>query len=141
MSSTKKIYKKAQKLGVCPLFKGAEDADELICLFLTKQGVEFCTKYKFPDIDTLRTFKGAQTENKGIYIDCKKVVLKNVPKVVLIGDTIADLTYNDTECPYEVILMHGATAKITASGYSVVFVTNAGGRVLRTVKDNAKVLW
>lgn len=134
---TTNIYRQAKKLGVCPLFKGTENEDRLIRLFLTAQGTEFCIDNNFPDLDTLRTFKTAEQYN--IYID-KKVELNNIRKVVLIGSTNATLCYDDPDKRHEVILMHGAKAKIKASGYAVVFVTNSGGIVEKIISDKALIL-
>lgn len=134
---TKEIYRRFRRMSRCPLFKGTEDEKELIELFLSVQGLEFCTENKFPDLATLRKF--SNTEKYGIYID-KKVNLSNLSKIVLIGDTDAVLNYDDPNKRHEVILMHGAKAKIIASGYAVVFVTNSGGHVEKIMSDNAKIL-
>lgn len=134
---TKNIYRKFREMSRCPLFKGTESEQELIQLFLSIQGIEFCTEHNFPDLGTLRKF--SDTEKYGIYID-KRVTLSNVSKVVLIGNTNATLTYDDPDKKHEVILMHGAKATIKASGYTVVFVTNSGGTVKKTVADFAKIL-
>lgn len=131
------IYKQFRKISRCPLFKGTENEHELIQLFLSTQGIEFCTDNNFPDLDTLKTFKTADKYN--IYID-KNVELSNAQKVVLIGNTKAILTYNDPNKRHEVILMHGAKATIKASGYAVVFVTNSGGEVKKESSDFAKIL-
>lgn len=121
----------------CPLFKGTENEEELIQLFLSVQGIEFCTENNFPDLDTLRRFKN--TERYGIYIDTD-ITLSDISKVVLIGNTNAILNYSDPKKNHEVILMHGAKATIKASGYAVVFVTNSGGTVDIEKSDFAKVL-
>ena len=134
---TKQIYEAATQLDCCPLFKGTEDTDKLIRLFLTKQGIEFCTDNNFPSLEVLRTFD--DTEKYGIYID-REITLSNLSKVVLIGNTNAVLNYDDPDKKHEVILMHGAKATIKASGYAVVFVTNAGGIVEKETRDFAKIL-
>lgn len=139
MIGTKDIYRKASKLGVCSLFKGSENTDELLRLFMTPQGIEFCGKHNFPDLKTLRTYRGVQASRVGVFIDTN-ISRENLPKVVLIGDTVAKLTYTDPNKRHEVILMHGAKAIIKASGYAVVFVTNNGGSVEIDISDNAMVL-
>ena len=46
----------------------------------------------------------------------------------------------DTIGRYNVILMHGAEAEIHASNYAVVFVKNAGGKVITHKDHTARVL-
>ena len=139
MSITKEIYKKALKLGCCSSFKGTETTDELIQLFTTPQGIEFCGKYNFPDLLTLRTFRGLQASRHGVFIDVD-ISRENLPKVILIGSTVAKLTYTDPNKRHEVIVMYGAKAIIKASGYAVVCVMNYGGEVETHLSDNAKAL-
>lgn len=134
---TDHIYNRAVALDCCSMFKGTEDEDQLMRLFLTKQGIEFCINNNFPDLKTFRLFKEAEKHN--IYID-KNVELKNQSKVVLIGNTNGILSYDDPDKVHEVILMHGAKATIKASGYAVVFVTNSGCTVDKEIKDFAKIL-
>ena len=139
MNRIETIYRNASKLGVCPMFKGSESVDELIHLFTTPQGIEFCGKFNFPDISTLRSFRGVQASRLGLFIDTI-ISRQNLSKVILVGNTVATLTYTDSSKGHQVILMHGAKAIIKASGYAVVFVTNNGGTVEAHISDNAKIL-
>lgn len=139
MNRNETIYRNAMRLGCCSNFKGTENTEDIIRLFITKQGIEFCIKYNFPDLATLRTFRGLQASRLGVFIDAN-IYRENMAKVVLIGNTIAELTYTDPNKRHEVILMHGAKAIIKASGYAVVFVTNGGGEVETHTADNAKIL-
>lgn len=139
MTTNRQLYNQAKKLGVCSMFSGKEKTSELMDLVFTPQGIEFCTKYHFPSLPVYRTYKGAEAEEHNIYID-REVSLNNVDRVLLVGDTQAVLTYDDPTKRHEVILMHGAKARIEASGWAVVFVTNAGGVVETEVRDNAKIL-
>lgn len=139
MNRNEIIYRNAIRLGCCSNFKGTENTEEIIKLFVTKQGIEFCVKYNYPDLATLRTFRGLQAARHGVFIDTN-IVRQNLPMVVLIGDTVAELTYTAPDKRHEVIIMHGAKAIIKASGYAVVFVTNGGGEVETHAVDNAKIL-
>lgn len=121
------------------MLTGKQTNSELMRLIFTPQGIEFCTKYKFPDIDTFRIYKGVEAEQNSIYIDTD-TSLHNVEYVLLVGNTNAVLTYDDPTKGHHVILMHGAKAKIKASGYAVVFVNNAEGKVETEISDYAKVL-
>jgi hypothetical protein len=138
MTKEEQIYKEAKMFKSCQLLKGTEDTGELIRLFFTPQGIEFCTRFKAPSLEAFRRFRGVQAERGGFYIDTP-VKAKNLPRVALIGgETVAELEYTET-AGYTVILMHGAKAKITASGYSVVFITNAGGELEIIQKDKSKI--
>ncbi|MDR3246072.1 MAG: hypothetical protein LBT50_06520 [Prevotellaceae bacterium] len=139
MTREQKVFTESKKANICGLMTGQEDFDGLMRLFFTPQGIEFCTKHNLPTIDTLRLFRGMQAARGGFYIDAP-AKLKNPGNVALFGKTVAELEYDDTGVYHQVIVMHGAKAKITASGYAVVFVTNAGGEVETVINDNAKTL-
>jgi hypothetical protein len=140
MTREQRVYTEAKKAGACPLITGKEDVDSLMKLFFTPQGTEFCIKYNLPTMETLRLFRGMQAARGGFYIDVP-VKLKNPGNIALFGrDTLAELEYNDVGVRHQVVLMHGARAKITASGYAVVFIFNAGGGVEADEKDRAKII-
>lgn len=134
------LFNMAEKYRACSMFKGTEDIEQIVKLFLSPQGIEFCQDNNFPDIQTLRQFKRYDVERFGVYIDAGRISLNNVRRVMLIGDTEATITC-DNQRRYEVIMMHGAKAEITASGWAVVFITNkCGCEVTTTAKDRAKIL-
>ena len=114
----KEFFEIANRLGACRLLHGTENKEELMRLLLTPQGTEFCTKNNFPSMEQLREFRGKKAESMGIYIETD-VKLTN---------------------PVKVILMHGAEAEIHASNYAVVFVKNAGGKVITHKDHTARVL-
>lgn len=140
MEKERRIYRRARKLGICNLMKGTENTDELIELFFTPQGIEFCSRYNFPGMELLMPFRGIQAARGGFYINTP-VKEKNIEQIALFGEnTIAELEFDNPDKAYKVILMHGAKAKIKASGYAVVFVTNVSGTVETEINDNAKIL-
>lgn len=129
----------ACKLGECAMFKGTENLEELIKLMFTPRGIEFLTTYNFPDLKTFRKFKPYHPERMGVYIDKGKIELTEAHKVFLVGDTSAVLHYNDTAAS-RVYLMHGASASIIASGYSVVKIEKDKSSNVSVIKnDNAIV--
>ena len=109
----------AEKLNVCNMFKGTESMEEMISLMFSAQGSEFLTTYGFPDIETFRMFKKYHPERFGVYIDCGKINLSGVQRAFLVGNTQAEIKCDQTAL-YRIILMHGASAEIEASGYAVV---------------------
>lgn len=134
------VFNKAVEMGACALFTGKEDMTELARLFFTPQGQEFCVNHNFPDYSTFQLLKSDEFEQEGIYIDMD-VRLTNKAKVGLIGDSYAELIYTDPHKRHEVILMHGAKAKIVVRNWAVVFVTNAaGGEVIYDTDETAKII-
>lgn len=130
----------AEKYRACRMFKGSEDLEQLIALFTSPQGMEFCQSRHFPDLNTLRRFKPYNVERFGVYIDAGKIDLHNEPKAVLVGNTSATLSY-DNRGGHEVFIMHGAQATITASGWAMVFVSaESDCTVIKTERDRAKIL-
>lgn len=109
----------AHKLADCTMFKGTEDLDQLIRLMFTPQGIEFITRYSFPDLATFRKFKKYHPERYGVYIDCGDISLSEARKIFLVGNSYATLNYRET-AGNRVYLMHGAQAFIIASGYAVI---------------------
>lgn len=140
MNRTENLFKEAQKLGVCPMLQGSENAQQLMELFLSPQGTEFCLKNNFPDRKTFRSFRGLEAARNGIFIDAGPIHLQDRERIALIGQTDAELCYEDPTKRHVVILMHGAKARITAKGYAVVFVYNQGGQVETDAQDYAKIL-
>lgn len=130
----------AEKYRKCDMFKGTEDLQDLIRLFTSPQGMEFCMKNHFPNIATFRLFKPFDPDKHGIYIDAGEITLKNPKRVVLIGRTSATITCDTLE-RHEVFLLHGAKAIINASGWAVVSVsTSTGCQFIRNISGNAVIL-
>lgn len=130
----------AQKLNACSMFTGNENLEELVKLMFTPRGIEFMTKYNFPDIETFRKYKGMHPEQYGVYIDCGKISLSEKRKVFLVGDTVADVKYRDM-AGNRLHIMCGASAHVVASGYSVVRIEKDNvSSVSFTEEEHGKVL-
>lgn len=130
----------AEKLSACNMFKGNENIDELMDLFLSPQGLEFCIAAGFPDIATVRGFKRYNPERMGIYIDAGEITLTNPGKIVLIGQTVATIKCNTCE-RHQVTALHGAVAAIHAAGWSVL-TTNADrySNITKHASEHAVIL-
>lgn len=129
----------AKKLADCTMFKGTEDLEQLIKLMFTPQGIEFLTRYNFPDLATFRKFKKYHPERYGVYIDCGEISLSEARRVFLVGNSSATLNYRET-AGNRVYLMHGARASIVASGYAVFKIEHdAKSNVSYITKDKAIV--
>jgi len=139
-STIQMIYSQAQLLGACDLFKGNEDLAEIVQLFKSPQGIEFCLKNNFPNLSTVRFFKQHGVERYEVYIDAGNIQLDNPTNAILIGRTVANINC-DTNKAHSVVLMHGARAVLTARQWAVAFVKEGRGTAcVKTVYDNAIIL-
>ena len=135
------IYKQARLLGACELFTGKERTlEDIVHLFVTPQGIEFCINNHFPNMETFRLFKPYNVERFGIYIDAGTITLHNPERAILIGNTAATIN-NDTLEAHEIILLHGAKAIINASGWAVCKTTvSRGCNIICNASGNAIIL-
>lgn len=133
----------AEKYRQCDLFKGTErTVEELVEVFLSPAGLEFCMKYRFPHISALRLFKGYGVDKRfGIYIDAGVITLRNPGRAVLIGRTTATVNCDENSHLHRVVLMHGAKAVVNASQWAVAAVqAQQGCSVIKNVSDKAIIL-
>ena len=137
----KQIYAQARLLNACDLFTGKERTlDDIVALFSSPQGLEFCIKNNFPNIATFRRFKPYKVERFGIYIDSGAITLKNPKRAILIGRTSATV-HCDTLEKHDIFLLHGAKAVVNASKWSVVFTkAGTGCSLIRNTSENAIIL-
>lgn len=137
------IHEQRNALSDCgrDLFKGTETIEELAAIFRTPQGAEFCETHNFPDLDTWRRLNEAYDLTRfGVYVDAGNITLTNVADVTLIGETSGVLRYDELE-RHTVVVMHGAKANVTASGWAIVFVKQSDScEVVTEVKNRAKIL-
>lgn len=134
----KQIYEQARQLGACELFTGKERTlEDIVDLFKTPQGIEFCIEHHFPNMATFRLFKPYGVQRFGIYIDAGTITLTNPERVILIGRTTATVNC-DTLAAHKVILLHGASAVINASRWAVVGTTvERGCMVVKNASEHA----
>lgn len=125
----------------CAMFSGKESIEELASLYKSPQAVEFCMRYHFPNLATLRTFKGDHPERFGIYIDAGTISLNNPKeKVLLIGRTTAVVNCSEMR-RYNVVCLHSSRAVVNASGWAVVRVEAENGcNVVKNISENAVIL-
>lgn len=136
------IYQQAKRKGACdlfPCFNGSESVAELARLMFTPQGREFCIRNRFPDLNTLRTFKPYQPEQYGVYIDAGDITLYDTD-CFLIGETRATVRLSDVK-NFRVFLMHGAKADVDAGGHAVVrIIADTKSSYSKQQSDNAIIL-
>lgn len=120
------IKSKASKLGACDKLGKVDSVDGLANLLFSPQGVEFCEKTGFPDTDTLRLLPETDRERHGVFLDKGIINVHNPKKIAVFGNTVLNSVYDGAAESYKVLLMHGAKAVITASGYAVVSIHGEG---------------
>ena len=135
------IYMQARLLGACPLFTGKEETlEDIVRLFTTPQGIEFCTENDFPNMEAFRCFKSYNLESLGIYIDAGSITLNNPLRAILVGDTTATINC-DTLVTHEVVLLQGSRAVLNASGWAVCKTTASRGcNIVCNTSENAIIL-
>lgn len=131
----------AKEMGACNRFKGTEcTLEDIITLFLSQQGMEFCMNNQFPSLDTLRQFKKYDVEKYGIYIDAGDITLNNPKHVVLVGSTSATVTFDALE-RHEVYVLQGAKCTVEAYEWAVVRVqSDKTSQVNKNAYNNAVIL-
>lgn len=139
----RQIYAQAKLIGACPRFTGQEKTlEDIVALFTSAQGMEFCIKNRFPNIATFRLFKPYGVDSKyGIYIDAGVITLKNPGRAILIGRTSATVNCDENSRRHEIVLLHGAKAVVNASKWAVASVTaSTGCSIIKNVSENAVIL-
>lgn len=116
----------AKALGACRKAGGIETLDQLLDLFLSPQGIEFCMNHNYPNRKTWKKIKEhfgekALTE-RNIFIDDPIPVLDvNPGTIILVGErTSAYITAEGAEQTQRIIVLHGASAKVGAKNYAVL---------------------
>lgn len=139
MESVNNVMKSASLLGACGKSNGVSDWKSLVWLFFTPQGREFCEENNFPSLEMFQGMKDHVSEF-GVWVDCGEVSRTNDAYVGLIGNTSAELRFDDNTVVHKVVLMHGAKAKIKASHYAVILLVNIGNCEVEIDKDETVVI-
>lgn len=139
MKTVDEIMQSASLLGACAKSNGVSDWRSLTWLFFTPQGREFCEDNNFPSLEMFQGIRDNISEFN-ILVDAGNVSRENDVNVGLIGNTSAQLVYNDNTVVHKVVLMHGAKARIKASDYAVILLVNVGNCEVEIEKDNTVVI-
>lgn len=130
----------AQRILDCDIFTGEESFEGMVELIFSPQGIEFLTTFNFPDLATFRKFKKYHPERYGVYIDKGEISLIEPRRAFLIGNTTAKIIYRQT-AGNRLNLMCGATADVTAEGYSLIRIEKDASSAVSVVTDpRAKIL-
>lgn len=133
------VKSSAAAAGACGKLSGVHDWKGLCRLFFSPQGVEFCEYRNFPSLELFRSIK-SRVARYGFQVDAGEIVRENDGCIALVGDTQAKLTFSDPTWVHKVVLMHGAKAEITATGYAVVRLINIGNCEVKINKQEHAVI-
>lgn len=134
------IMRKAVDMGACEKTGGISDWKTMSWLFFSPQGIEFCSKNNFPSLDVFRQVGKDALPINNIFVDAGSIQRTNDSQVALIGNTIAELVFDDPTKVHKVILMHGAKASIITRNYAVVKLVNIGNNSVELKKDKTSVI-
>ena len=133
------VMSNALSLGACENSKGVSGWKSLCWLFFSPQGMEFCEENNFPSIDTFRKLSD-EVINYGVFVDKGKIKRINDINIAIIGNTNAELVFDDNTKVHKVILMHGAKAFIVARNYAVVRLVSIGNNEIKISSDKTSVI-
>ena len=124
----REIMQQALLKGACSNSNGVSDWKTLCWLFFTPQGIEFCENNKFPTLGTFRLIAD-KVKDFNVFVDSGKIKRNNDTNIALVGETDAELVFDDNTKVHKVIVMHGAKVFIIARNYAVVRLINIDGNV------------
>lgn len=132
------VINKAISAGACAKMASTANIGELVDLFFSPQGIEFCSKNNFPDLSTFRGLKNELSEFC-IFVDSKQIKSANNEFIALVGDTQGELIFDENKHVNTVVLMHGARAVIRASNYAVLNIANISCEA-EVIKDETVIV-
>lgn len=132
--------REAIDMGACEKTGGVSDWRTMSWLFFSPQGLEFCAKNNFPPIDLFRQVDKDMLLLYNIFIDAGTIQRTNDSQIAVIGDTQAELVFDDPTKVHKVVVMHGARVKLITRNYSVIKLVNIGDNSIDLRKDKTSVI-
>lgn len=126
MKNIHNIKDNALNIGACYKIGEVTNYENLVKLFFSPQGREFCTKHNFPTIEQFRQIKNKVKPYK-VFVDAGEIEAYNQSHIAIIGNTHAKIKMHGVDELYHVIVMHGATATIEVEHYAVAHIVNISG--------------
>lgn len=136
-----KILNGAKALGACRKTDGITTAEQLAALYFSPQGREFCLKHNYPTLPMWQEIKATipNLEDMGIYIDAGAIELQDKETIALVGETRAVAKFDRNNSVFRVMILHGATAEIEATNYSVFEVETDKTGKATIIKDKTAI--
>lgn len=127
--------------GACSESGKASDWKSLAWLLFTPQGREFCKENSFPSIETWREIKDSMKGELPVRIDCGIIYEEDQKELALVGNTHADLSYSGSKVKYNLIVMHGAKARVYIKEWAVLHIVSIGsGCEVEVINDGTGVI-
>lgn len=126
MNHIDNIKTEALGIGACAKIGDVADYESLVNLFFSPQGREFCRNNNYPSLEVFRKIKEGVRPYR-VFVDAGDIEVYNEPYIALVGDTHAKIKIRGVESLYHILLMHGATADVSARHYAVVSIENISG--------------
>ena len=123
----------AKAQGACRKAGKIKDLDQLVELYLSPQGLEFCINNNYPSPEQWQAIKEAWGETelakRNVYINEPHLVVDTNPgNIILVGEkTEAYITASGANRTQTIIALHGAKAHVTGSDYAVLNLIEATG--------------
>jgi len=153
MELNKYILDNAKQINVCQeyaeLIPLAKSAEELLEMYVSPKGIEFCLANNFPSNEDLVRLAGDTLNALGVYVD-QSVKLSERPFLVLLGKSHATVKNNGYSVN-QLFVKHQSSAWISATDQSftlidcfdqseVHIITEGNARVSVNVYGKAKVV-
>ena len=104
------------------------------------QGLEFCKKNNFPSLETFTRIDNEPLIVNNIFVNAGYLQRTNDSNIAIIGETDAELVFDDPTKVHKVVVMHGAKVFVTARNYAVVKLLNIGENKVIYNKDKTAVI-
>lgn len=127
--------REAARRGACSYMHGVDNMEDLVSRFYDVPVWEFCIGNDFPELGYWRGLDSGVKERNHVHVDAGRVSFRNPSRLVLVGDTQAEIRFDGAARKYEVYLLQGAKARIRAGGFAVVFVKAAASASVYVERD------
>ena len=123
----------AKAQGACRKAGNIQNLDQLVELYLSPQGLEFCINNNYPSPEQWQAIKEGWGETelakRKVYINDPHLVNDANPgSIILVGEkTEAYITASGADRIQTIIALHGAKAHVTGREYSVLNLIEASG--------------
>lgn len=125
--------------GHCGMVTDETTLPQMIELIKTPKGGEHCTKHNLPTLDILTALRDQAPEYW--YIERQGSQLRNPHIVILAGHTTTARIEVDGTNECQLIMLHGATADITARDFATVRIDRAEDTTITIHKEDTAFVY
>ena len=135
----------AKAQGACEKAEGIESLDQLLDLYLSPQGLEFCINHHYPTREQWKAIKEqwGETElcKRNVFIDDPHLILDvNPGTAIFVGEkTHAYITATGSDQTQRIISLHGAKANVSGRDFAVLDLIEAEGGIIEYALDKTSI--